>query len=221
LLSEYNKGQSKKLHGWFHNAMVERTIIALEKNGFNASYEADAKSATKKMLAMISDGSTVGIGGSITLHQIGFLQEIKKHNVQVVDPKGPGMEKKHFELSRQLFLCDYFISGTNAVTEEGQLYNVDATGNRVGPMIFGPSKTIIVCGVNKIVKDMAEAHNRVWNRAAPMNAKRKGKKTPCAETGFCSDCNAPQRICNISVELVKKPRKSDIHIIFIGETLGL
>jgi len=220
-LSTYSKGQSKNLHGWFHNAMVERTVKALKKNGFDASFEADAKSATKKMLAMIPDGSTVGIGGSITLDQIGFLQEIKKHHVQVVNPKAPGMEDQHFELSRQLFSCDYFISGTNAVTEEGHLYNVDATGNRVGPMFFGPGKTIIVCGVNKIVKDMAEARNRVWNRAAPMNAKRKGKKTPCTETGFCSDCNSPQRICNISVELVKKPRKSDIHVIFVGETLGL
>jgi hypothetical protein len=199
------------LHGWFHNTQVERTIKALEKNGFKASFEADAKSATKKMLS----------NGSLTLHQIGFLQEIKKHNVQVVNPKEPGKEEKHFELSRQLFLCDFFISGTNAVTEEGHLYNVDATGNRVGPMVFGPAKTIIVCGVNKIVKDMVEARNRVWNRAAPMNAKRKGRKTPCAETGLCSDCNTPERICNISVELVKKPRKSDIHVIFVGETLGL
>ena len=220
-MSTYSKDQSKMLHGWFHNTQVERTIKALEKNGFKASFEADAKSATKKMLSKIPDGSTVGIGGSLTLHQIGFLQEIKKHNVQVVNPKEPGKEEKHFELSRQLFLCDFFISGTNAVTEEGHLYNVDATGNRVGPMVFGPAKTIIVCGVNKIVKDMVEARNRVWNRAAPMNAKRKGRKTPCAETGLCSDCNTLERICNISVELVKKPRKSDIHVIFVGETLGL
>ncbi len=220
-MAKYSKEQSKMLHDWFHHSRVERTIKALEKNGFNASFEADAESATQKMLSQIPDGSTVGIGGSITLHQIGFLEEIKKRSVHVVDPKAPGKEKHHFELSRQLFSCDFFISGTNAVTEQGHVYNVDATGNRVGPMIFGPARTLIACGVNKIVKDMAEARSRVWNLAAPMNARRKEKKTPCAETGFCSDCNAPERICNISVELVKKPRKSDIHIIFIGETLGL
>lgn len=213
--------KSKTLHDWFYHSRVKRTMKALEKNGFKASFEADAESATKLMLSEIADGSTVGIGGSITLHQIGFLQEIKKRNVQVVDPKAPGKAKQHFQLSRQLFTCDYFISGTNAVTEEGHLYNVDATGNRVGPMIFGPGKTMIVCGVNKIVRNMAEARSRVWHTAAPMNARRKGKKTPCAATGFCSDCNAPERICNIAVELVKKPRKSDIHIIFVGETLGL
>ena len=220
-MSTDTEDPSKMLHGWFHQAQVERTIKALEKNGFKASFEADAKSATKMILSTIPDGSTVGIGGSLTLHQIGFLQEIKKHNVHVVNPKAPGKEEIPFELSRQLFSCDYFISGTNAVTEEGHLYNVDATGNRVGPMIFGPRNTIIVCGVNKIVKDMVAARNRVWNRAAPMNAKRKGRKTPCAETGLCSDCNTPQRICNISVELVKKQRKSDIHVIFVGDTLGL
>lgn len=213
--------QSKSLHGWFHQARVERTMQALEKNGFSALFEADGKSAAKRMLAEIPAGATVGIGGSITLDQIGFLRELNKRDVRVVNPKEPGKEKQHFELSRQLFACDFFISGTNAVTEEGHLYNVDATGNRVGPMFFGPAKTIIACGVNKIVKDMAEARSRVWNIAAPMNARRKGKKTPCAETGFCSDCNAPDRICNIAVELVRKPRKSDILIVFIGEVFGL
>ena len=220
-MAKYSKDPSQALHDWFYHSRVERTMKALEKNGFKASFEADAKTATKKMLSMIPDDSTVGIGGSITLHQIGFLEEIKKNNVVVVDPKAPGNEKHHFELSRKLFSCDYFFSGTNAVTEEGHLYNVDATGNRVGPMFFGPGETIIVCGVNKIVKDMAEARSRVWNIAAPMNARRKGKKTPCAKTGACSDCNAAERICNISVELVKKPRKSNIQIIIIGETLGL
>lgn len=87
-------------------------------------------------------------------------------------------------------------------------------------MFFGPKKTIVVCGINKIVKDMEEARKRVWNLAAPMNAKRLARKTPCAETGACSDCNSPERICNISVEIVKKPSRSDMLILLVGEPLG-
>jgi hypothetical protein len=112
-----------------------------------------------------------------------------------------------------IFSCDYFLCSTNAITEEGHLYNVDATGNRVGAMFFGPGKTIIVCGINKIVRDMEEA-------AAPMNAKRLGRKTPCAQTGVCSDCNSPERICNIAVEILKKPSRTDVLVLLVGEPLG-
>ena len=94
-MSNDSKDQSTMLHGWFHKTRVERTIKNLGKNGFKASFEADAKSATKKILSKIPDGSTVGIGGSLTLHQFGFLKEIKKHKVQVVNPKAPGKEEKN------------------------------------------------------------------------------------------------------------------------------
>jgi hypothetical protein len=107
------------------------------------------------------------------------------------------------------------------VTEDGRLYNVDATGNRAGAMFIGPKKTIIVCGVNKIVKDLEAAEKRVREWVAPQNAKRLGKKTPCVETGVCADCSSPDRICNIYVTLAKKPARAEVVVIMVGENLGI
>ena len=212
----------RSLSQWFQTKQVERTRKALEGNGFESLFVPDAKSAVKAILDMIPDGATVGIGGSVTLTQIGFFKAVKGRGVDLINPfaKGVSLEERG-ELNRRIFSCDYFLCSTNAITEEGQLYNVDATGNRVAAMFFGPKKSIVVCGINKIVKDMEEARRRVWNFAAPTNANRLGRKTPCTKTGVCADCNSPERICNISVELLKKPTRSDILILIIGEPLGL
>jgi len=116
---------------------------------------------------------------------------------------------------------DIFLSGTNAVTEDGKLFNVDASGNRVGAMFVGPKKTIVVAGVNKIVKDLEAAEKPVREWAAPQNAKRLNRKTPCVETGVCGDCSSPDRICNIYVTLGKKPSRTDVAVILVGENLGI
>ena len=209
-------------HQFFQTKQMQRTRKALEKNGFNSLFVPDAKAALKAILDMIPDGASVGIGGSMTLSQIGFFKEIKGRGVNLINPLGKSVTpEERNQLTRKIFSCYYFLCSTNAITEEGQLYNVDATGNRVAAMFFGPKKTVVVCGINKIEKDMEEARKRVWNVAAPMNAKRLGRKTPCAETGVCSDCNSPERICNISVEIVKKPSRSDILVLLVGEPLGL
>ncbi len=206
---------------FFQGKQVDRTRKALEKNGFETQFVPDAQSAVTAIMDMIPDGATVGIGGSMTLNQIGFSKAVKGRTIGLLNPFAQGITpEERNAVTRQIFSCDYFLCSTNAVTEEGQLYNVDATGNRVGAMFFGPRKTVVVCGINKIVKDMEEARKRVWSRAAPMNAKRLGRKTPCAETGVCSDCNSPERICNIAVEIVKKPSRSDVLVLLVGEPLG-
>lgn len=212
----------RSLSQWFQTKQVERTRKALEGNGFKSLFVPDARSAVEAILDMIPDGAIVGIGGSMTLTQIGFFKAVKGRGVDLINPFGKDISlEERGELNRRIFSCDYFLCSTNALTEEGQLYNVDATGNRVAAMFFGPKKSIVVCGINKIVKDMEEARRRVWNFAAPTNANRLGRKTPCTKTGVCADCNSPERICNISVELLKKPIRSDILILIIGEPLGL
>ena len=220
------KGQKEDPVGsareFFRAKQVERTRMTLERNRFESLFVPDAKSAAKAISDMIPDGASVGIGGYMTLNQIGFFEEIKGRHLNLINPFSKGVTpEERGDLTRKIFSCDYFLCSTNAITEEGHLYNVDATGNRVAAMFFGPKKTIVVCGVNKIVKDMEEARRRVWNLAAPMNAKRLGRKTPCAETGVCSDCNSPERICNIGVEIVKKPSRTDILVLLVGEPLGL
>lgn len=212
---------TKSAHQFFQAKQVDRTRKALERNGFETQVVPDAQSAVTAIMEMIPDGATVGVGGSMTLNQIGFSEAVNGRTITLLNPFAHGIApEERNTVTRQIFSCDYFLCSTNAITEEGQLYNIDATGNRVGAMFFGPRKTVVVCGINKIVKDMEEARKRVWNQASPMNAKRLGRKTPCAETGVCSDCNSPERICNIAVEILKKPSRTDVLVLLVEEPLG-
>ena len=207
---------------WFQEKQVERTINALKKNNFEAVFVPDSKSACEEVIKQIPDGATVGVGGSITLTQIGLLDGLGNRNVRLIWPMRQGKTPKEIlDLVRKSFSADVFLSSTNAVTEDGKLFNVDASGNRVGAMFIGPKKTIIVCGVNKIVKDMEAAEKKVKEWTAPQNARRLGRKTPCAETGVCADCKSPDRICNIYVTLAKKPSRIDVVVILVGENLGI
>ena len=212
----------EQLEQWFRQKQVERTIQALKKNNFEALYVPDAKVALEEVMKRIPDGATVGVGGSVTLAQIGLLDALKNRKIQLIWPlQQARSDEERLELFRKSFSSDVFLSSTNAVTEDGRLFNVDATGNRVGAMFIGPKKTIIICGVNKIVKDLEAGEKRVREWTAPQNAKRLGKKTPCVETGVCSDCSSPDRICNIYVSLAKKPVRTEVVVILIGENLGI
>lgn len=207
---------------WFQEKQVERTINALKKNNFEAVFVPDSKSACEEVMKQIPDGATVGVGGSITLAQIGLLDGLGNRNVRLIWPMRQGKTPEEIlDLMRKSFSSDFFLSSTNAVTEDGKLFNVDASGNRVGPMFIGPKKTIIVCGVNKIVKDVEAAEKRVKEWTAPQNARRLGRKTPCVETGVCADCSSPDRICNIYVTLAKKPVRIEVVVILVGENLGI
>jgi len=207
---------------WFQEKQVERTISALKKNKFEAHFVPDSKAALEEVMKQIPDGSTVGVGGSVTLSQIGILDALEKRQIHLIWPikQSKNMEERD-ELIRKSFSSDIFLSSTNAITEDGRLFNVDATGNRVGAMFVGTKKTIVVAGVNKIVKDLAAAEKRVREWVAPQNIKRLNRKTPCAETGVCADCSSPDRICNIYVTLAKKPSRTDIVILLVGERLGI
>jgi hypothetical protein len=207
---------------WFQEKQVERAIKALKRNNFEALFVPDAKGALGEVMKQIPDGATVGVGGSVTLTQTGMLEALGKRNVHLIWPvqQAKNMEERQ-ELIRKSFSSDIFLSGANAITEDGKLFNVDATGNRVGAMFIGPKKTIIVAGVNKIVKDLAAAEKRVKEWVAPQNIKRLNRKTPCAETGVCGDCSSPDRICNIYVTLAKRPSRTEVSVILVGERLGI
>ncbi|NWF91417.1 MAG: lactate utilization protein [Syntrophaceae bacterium] len=207
---------------FFREKQVERTIQALKKNNFEALFVSDSKAAFEEVMRRIPDGATVGIGGSLTLAQIGLLDALGNRNIQLIWPfrQAKNPEEMH-GLIQKSFSSDIFLSSANAVTEDGKLFNVDASGNRVGAMFIGPKKVMLVCGVNKIVKDIDAAERRVREWTAPQNAKRLNRKTPCVETGVCSDCSSPDRICNIYVTLAKKPVRTDIVVILVGEKLGI
>jgi hypothetical protein len=207
---------------WFQEKQVERTIKALKRNNFEALFVPDSKAAFEEVMKRIPDGTTAGIGGSVTLTQLGLQDGLEKKGVRLIWPfQQAKNEEERLRLIQKSFSADIFLSSTNAITEDGKLFNVDASGNRVGAMFIGPKKTIIVSGVNKIVKDLDAAEKRLKEWVAPQNAKRLNRKTPCAETGVCADCSSPDRICNIYVTLAKKPSRTEVLVILVGERLGI
>ena len=207
---------------WHRDALGKKLVKALEKNLFTATYVQSREVATAKLLEMIPTNATIGFGGSVTLAQLGIIAKLEERGNPVQNYLKPGLSPEEMRaIRRQHLLSDVFLSGTNAVTLDGKLVNVDATGNRVGAMLFGPDKVFIVVGINKIVHDVAEAENRVKLWASPPNNKRLGYPNPCAQTGVCVDCQGPTRICNITTILHKKPRQTDLHVIVVGEELGL
>jgi hypothetical protein len=206
---------------WFREKQVERTIQALKKNNFKAIYVSDSKTAFEEVMKRIPEGVTVGIGGSVTLAQIGLLDALKNRKIHLIWPvQQAKSEEERLELIRKSFSADIFLSSTNAVIEDGKLFNVNASGNRVGAMFIGPKKSMVVCGVNKIVKNIEAAEKKVSEWTAPQNAKRLKRKTPCVETGLCEDCSSPDRICNIYVTLAKRPSRNEV-VIIVGENLGI
>ncbi len=211
-----------QMEQWYHSAQAERTIQALKKNNFDAKYFPKASDAVSELWKMIPEGATIGVGGSFTLNQLNLPGELEKRPIKFLNPFAKGLSPEEGDrIRRQIFSADIFIASSNAITEDGKLFNVDATGNRVAPMIYGPKKVILICGVNKIVQDLEEARRKVQERTAPMNVKRLGYKPPCGVTGQCSDCSSPERICNAYVVLAKKPRRTDYMILLVGEELGL
>jgi len=206
---------------WFRDLQVERTIKALQKNNFEARFVSTGVDAAREIVGMIPEGATVGVGGSMTLNEIGFFDEAVKGSFTMLNPSLQRMTVDEFiETRRRILLADVFVGSSNAVTEDGKLYNVDGTGNRVAAMTFGPKKVILACGINKIVKDVEAAQKRVREWAAPMNARRLRLETPCEKTGYCVDCSSPQRICNIQSLLAKRPSRTEFTVILIGERLG-
>lgn len=212
----------EEIKGWIYEKKGLRAVEALKRNNFKAFYYPDKDTARREILQMIPEGSTIGIGGSISLGEIGLFTEIKERASQLINPSSKKLSPEEvLDLRKKALTCDVFLTGTNAVTENGELYNIDMAGNRVGAMAFGPRKTIVVAGVNKIVPDLEAARKRVKEWAAPMNSKRLGFENPCVQMGKCMDCSSPQRICNITVIIEKNPSSSDITVCLIGEELGL
>lgn len=207
--------------------IVDKTLKALRKNRFDALYARSREEALQIILQRVPSHATVGVGDSLTLKQIGVLEELERRGFTLFWPFGKNVAKEERrDVARKALLADVFLSGSNALTMDGKIVNIDATGNRVAGMIFGPKKAIVVVGINKIAKNVEEALERIRKVAAPLNARRIREERdwellPCVEAGECVDCNAENRICNITAIVEKKPRAIDLTIIIVGEKLGI
>lgn len=166
---------------------------------------------------------SVSYGDSMTLRATGLLDELKaRPGITFFDGFQPGMEREEkWEIRRRGITADLFLTGVNVCTEQGTLHWVDMVGNRVAPVAFGPKRVLLLAGSNKIVPDRAAAEERI-RRIAPLNAKRhEGFRTPCVYTGTCADCNSPDRLCNIHMQIVKCFPPGRISVILADEEAGL
>ncbi len=171
--------------------------------------------------SVLVDQKKVAVGGSVTLSQLGVLDLIKESDVEFIDRYEAGLSQEELtERLRQGLLSDLFITGTNALTADGCLYNVDGTGNRVAAMIYGPKEVIVIAGINKIFNTEEEAINHIKHWAAPANAIRLNRNTPCAKTGHCHECHSPDRICCSYVKHGYQRFVNRIKIIIVEDNLG-
>ena len=211
----------KKFIQWHNDVFGEKVVKALEKNNFQAYYVATRAEAVNKVLSLVPAGATIGVGGSWTLKELAIPEQLEKQGHEVFDHNRPGLTlEQSVALRHKELSCDVFISGTNAITLDGQIVNTDGSGNRVAAMSFGPKKVIVVVGVNKIVSDLDAAMERIELFAAPINNKRLDRPNPCTVSGVCMDCQGPSRICNITTILHKRPPMIDFHVVIVGEELG-
>lgn len=199
---------------------------ALEGNNFTVFLADDSAAAHRIVMEQIlpaSGAKSVGWGGSLTAVGTGLFQTLQGRKeiemIDTLDKQIPAAEQT--ERRRRSLLADLFITGTNAVTEEGQLVNLDMLGNRVAAITFGPRQVVIIAGRNKIVPSVDEAMFRVKNLAAPANAMRLDKKTPCVKTSYCEECKSPDRICNTWTITEKSYPKGRVSVILINQDLGL
>jgi len=204
---------------------LSRTKRALERNDFKVFIASTRNDVVKMVLALIPADAKVGVGGSVTIRELGLMEALTERGNRVVHHWLPDMAVKDWlPFMREAHNSDVFLCSSNAVTEDGKLVNVDSSGNRVGSMIFGPDKVIVVAGRNKIVRNMDKGLKRLKEVAGPLNAKRHNiRELPCVKTRVCEECDSPKRICRVITIIERAPnriRESHITVVLVDEDLG-
>ena len=206
---------------WVKEQKIKRTIKALNDNNMNAYLVNTKEELIDKIKELVEENSVVSSGSSMTLVETGVIEHLRSGRYKFSDRYEEGLTREEInKMSRESFLADAYFASSNAITEDGKLYNVDGNGNRVAAMLFGPSKVILVVGENKIVKNIDEAIKRNREISAPANAKRLNKSTPCAKVGYCMDCKSKDKICREYTVIVSQNNKDRLHVIFLKDQLG-
>lgn len=197
--------------------LLERTAAKLRTNRMGAEVVSGPQQLLERLEEMIPAGANTASGGSVTLERTGVLNWLKTGKTHYVDgdPHASGQVDR-----AQVQFCDYFFMSTNAVTLDGELYNVDGNGNRVSALIYGPAHVIVVAGCNKVVQDLAAAEQRVKMIAAPRNCIRLHRETGCAKTGYCVGCKAEERICCHTVISAFQRVQGRIHVFLLPGSYG-
>lgn len=205
-------------------AYYEKRAAVLLKNlhsrHFDAWYCPDTASALKKALECIPEGTTVGWGGALSAVQIGLMDAVRNGNYHALDRDTCKTPEERSKMMRQALLADVFLTGANAISMDGQMVNIDGTGNRVAAIVYGPETVLVIAGMNKVVDTLEDAVTRARTIAAPINQQRFPHDTPCKVTGICADCKCTDCICN-QVLITRNCRPAGrIKFILVGEELG-
>ncbi|GAB6107124.1 lactate utilization protein [Fusibacter bizertensis] len=200
---------------------IKRTILNLAKNNMNGYHVANTKELKNLLANLVPENASVAVGGSMTLFETGIIDWIREQPYHFFDRYAEGITPAELkQVHRNAFSANAYFCSSNAITERGELYNVDGSGNRVAAISYGPDKVFIILSANKIVKNIEEAVTRNREISAPANNVRLNTGTPCTFTGSCSDCRSEGRIC-CSYSIIAHQRDKDrIHVIFIDGQYG-
>lgn len=203
------------------NEKITRTMENLRLNKMKPYFAQTREELFGIVRDLVKSDKLITSGGSITLKESGIIDLLNSEFARAYLDRSAAKDREEVEeIMRKAFVSDTFLTSSNAITENGELYNVDGNGNRVSAMIFGPKQVIIVAGINKIVKDLDEARERVEKIAAPKNTVRLEKNTPCARTGKCEHCHSDDRICCSYVTLAQQRVPDRIKVIIVNDSLG-
>ena len=204
-----------------HQILAETIINNLKKRNMNGYFCPTAKEAQALAMSFVSEGSTVGIGGSESLKECGIIDSLKARADITIYSKADCRTPEEADLvMHQAFMADCYMMSTNAMTVQGELVNIDNTGNRVASLIYGPKRVVIVTGMNKVAPNLEDALHRARNIASPLNCIRLGRTTPCTKTGYCRDCLADGCLCNQIVITRRSLLPDRIHVILVAESIG-
>lgn len=206
----------------YYEKRGQMLVKNLQSRHFEAYYCANREAALGKALELIPEGSTVGWGGALTCQQIGLMQALHAGNYRPIDRDLCRTGEEREQAQRDMFSADFFLTGANALSLDGQMVNIDGTGNRVGAIVYGPRNVLVVAGMNKVEDTLDDALRRARTVAAPMNKQRfENPATPCLSTGTCADCRSEGCICN-QIVITRNCRPAGrIKFILVGEDLGM
>jgi hypothetical protein len=204
----------------YYENLADSIIEKFNKRGIEGYYCDNAEEALITAKRFLTPGCSISWGGSETLNEIGFFEEIKNSDYILYDRHAAKTPEEKTAMYSKIVTADYYFMSSNAITLDGQLVNIDGLGNRVACLIAGPKNVIIIAGMNKIVTDVDTGMDRVRNMAAPPNCNRLGCKTPCSEIGRCANCLVDDCICCEIVITRKSKVPGRIKVILVGEELG-
>ncbi|MGL5258551.1 MAG: lactate utilization protein [Lachnospiraceae bacterium] len=200
--------------------LAKKVIVGLNKRNMTGYYAHTKQEALQLALDLIPQGSSIGWGGSMSVEDIGLKKALIDGHYTIYNRDSCKTQEEKKEMELKIFGADYFLSSTNAITEDGILVNIDGNANRIAAIAYGPSYVIMIVGMNKVVKDEEDALKRARCIAAPLNAQRFPINTPCKQTGSCANCQTQETICCQFLTTRYSKHKNRIHVILVNDTLG-